>query len=118
MKRNVFSVVAVLAFAVLVAGVAYAHGNQGSWCPGDSGWRDTMNSHMGYTMGPGMGYMMGPGSGQMGPGYGHMGPYPGHMGGSSPDHRTARHDGKNGNFDCPGWDAGSRDTGSKAEESK
>jgi hypothetical protein len=114
MKRNRLLLVGVLVFTVVVAGVAYAHVNQGSWCAGDSGWRDTMNSHMGSMMGPGMGTMMGPGSGHMGSsaenmGSGHMGPYAGHMGGSSTGHMTARHDGKNGNFDCPGWDNGNKD---------
>jgi hypothetical protein len=123
MKRNRLLLVGVLAFTVLVAGVAFAHVNQDSWCTGDSGWRDTMNSHMGNTMGPGMGYMMGPDYGRMGSyaehmGSGHMGPYEDHMGSSSPSHMTARHDGKNGDFDCPGWDTGrkSKDTGSKSNE--
>lgn len=76
-----------------------------------------MGSYDGHMMGP-YGGQMGSGFGQMGPGYGHMGPYAGHMGGSTTGHMTARHDGKNGNFDCPGWDTGNQNTGNHDSGSK
>ena len=116
MKRNMLSIVAVLVFAVLVAGVAYAHGNQGNWCTGDSGWNHMGASHMGNMMGSSSGHMMGSYAEHMGPADEHMGPNAGHMGPSSPDRMTARHDGKNRDFDCPGWDAGDKNAGSDVEQ--
>lgn len=117
MKRNMLSIVAVLAFAVLVAGVAYAHVDRNEWCAGNSGWNHMGSSHMENMMGSSNGHMMDPYAEHMGPANEHMGPNAGHMGGSSSDHMTARHDGKNRDFDCPGWDAGSEDAGSDVEES-
>ena len=113
MKRNVLSVVAVLAFALLVAGVAYGHVDRNAWCGGNSGWNHMGSSHRENMMGSSNGTMMGPEAEHMGPANEHMGPDAGHMGGSVPGHMTARHDGKNGDFNCPGWD-----TRSKVEESE
>jgi hypothetical protein len=89
MKRKMLSVVAVLAFAPLAAGAAYAHVDKNGWCTGNSGW-----SHM---MGSSMGKMMGSSTGQM------TGPSTGHM--------MARHDGKDQSNDCPGWNTGNRGSG-------
>lgn len=117
MKRNIMSIVAVLAFAVLVAGVAYAHVDQNGWCNGNSGSKEMMGSQSGNMTGPSNGHMTGSYAEHMGPANEHMGPNAGHMGNASPGHMTARHDGNNRDFDCPGWDAGSKDSGKEVEES-
>jgi len=116
MKRNMLPIIAVLVFGVLVAGVAYAHVDRNEWCAGNSGGNHMGNSHMENMMGSSNGHMMGPDAEQMGPANKNMGPNADHMGGSSPGHMTARHDGKNRDFDCPGWDDGSRDAGNMDEE--
>jgi hypothetical protein len=112
MKRNMLSVFTVLVFAVLVAGVAYAHENQDNWCTGDTGWNHMGDSNMGNMMGSYDGHMMGSSQGHM------MDSSRGHMAGPSAGHMTARHDGKDQSYDCPGWDTGSKrkDTGSKSNE--
>lgn len=104
MKKRWISIAAVAAFAVLVAGAAYAHVDRSEWCTGNSG--------MSHRMGSASGHMMGPGAGHMGPTNGRMSANTGHMGGSSSDHMAARHDGEIRNFDCPGPDAGSTGEGS------
>ncbi|HSL98691.1 MAG TPA: hypothetical protein VK944_01005 [Candidatus Limnocylindria bacterium] len=48
MKKRWISIVAVMVFAVLVAGAAYAHLDRNEWCAGNSGWSHMMGSSMGH----------------------------------------------------------------------
>ncbi len=114
MKRNMLSIVAVLAFALLVAGVAYAHVDQNRWCNGNSGSKEMMDSQRGNMMGAN-GHMMGSYAEHMGPANENNG---GHMSGPSSGHMMARSEGKNQAFECPGWDAGSRDAGNMEGENE
>jgi len=88
MKKRWISIVVVLVFAVLVAGVAYAYVDHKGWCTGNTGRSDMMGSSMGNMMGSSQGHMTGPSTG----------------------HMMARNDGKDQSYDCPGWDTGNQDT--------
>jgi hypothetical protein len=113
MKWKALSIGAVLVFTVLVVGVAYAHMDHNGWCTGNTGRSDMMDSSNGHMMSSSQGHMMGSSQGEM------MDSSQGHMAGPSAEHMTARHDGKDQSYDCPGWDTGSKskDTGSRSNES-
>lgn len=107
MKKRRISIVAVVVFAVLVAGAAYAHMDRNEWCNGNWGGSPMMGSSSGH--------MMGPNAEHMGPANGRMSAYAGHMGSPSPDHMAARRDGESRNYDCPASYDGRRDAGGKSE---
>ena len=114
MNTKLLSVVAVLAFAALVAGVAYAHVDQNGWCNGNSGSKEMMGSQRGNMMGSSNGHMMNSCAEPMSSADRQMSaPHAGHMSGPSSGHMMARNEGKNRTFECPGWDSGN-----KVEESK
>ena len=105
MKKRWISIVAVMVFAVLVAGAAYAYVDHNGWCTGNTGRSDMMGSSMGNMMGSPTGPMMGSSTGNM------MSSSQGHMTGPSMGHMTARNDGKDQSYNCPGRDTGNQDTG-------
>jgi len=88
MKKRWISIVAVMAFAVLVAGAAYAYVDHNGWCTGNTGRSDMMGSSMGNMMG------------------------------SSTGHMTARHNVDDQSYKCPGWEPGNQDTGDHDPGSK
>jgi len=88
MKRKMLSIVAVVAFAALVAGAAFAYVGHNGWCTGNTGRSDMMGSSMGNMMD------------------------------SSTGHMTARHNVDDQSYKCPGWDTGNQDTGDHDPGSK